>query len=366
VPRRVVGLALASALVGGSAGWLLAPAVTMAADPPFVVVASGLHSPRGLAFGSGGHLFVAQAGDAAANGSIIEIGNAMSRNPKISTVVSDLATLSTGTEGEYLGVSGISVRGNGANAAIYAVMGESPQAVAEPFGSLLSVTPNGATATVANVGSYDYVWTGDHSGLWKEFPDANPYGVLALPGHIYVADAGANTLDEVRPDGSVQVLAFFPNTALRDAIPTCVAQGPDGALYIGTLALVDSLVLRPSAIVYRVDPAQANLNDPTKTPMTAWATGLWPINGCAFGPGGSFYASELFTDPAAFGVPGAAPKGDVVQIPFATPTVHTSLTGGALGYAGGIAVGPNGDVFVANGTAYVAPGTGQVVRLTTH
>jgi len=43
--------------------------------------------------------------------------------------------------------------------------------------------------------------------------------------------------------------------------------------------------------------------------------------------------------------------------------VHTSLTGGALGYAGGIAVGPNGDVFVANGTAYVAPGTGQVVRL---
>src|SRR5206468_8555888 len=36
-------------------------------------VVGGLHSPRGLAFGSGGQLFVAQTGDETTAGSIIEI-----------------------------------------------------------------------------------------------------------------------------------------------------------------------------------------------------------------------------------------------------------------------------------------------------
>jgi hypothetical protein len=35
-----------------------------------------------------------------------------------------------------------------------------------------------------------------------DFPDANPYGVLVVPGHTCVADAGANTLNEVMPEGS--------------------------------------------------------------------------------------------------------------------------------------------------------------------
>jgi hypothetical protein len=236
-------------------------------------------------------------------------------------------------------------------------MGLSPQATGnDAFGSLLRVRLDGTSETIANVGSYDYEWTSDHSDLWEEFPDANPYGVLALPGHIYVADAGANTLNEVFADGSVRVLAYFPNEAIRDAIPTCVAQGPDGALYVGTLALVESFVIGPSAKVYRVEPEHANLDDPTATPMSVWASGLWPINGCTFGPDGNFYASQLFTHDFF-----TDPQGDVVKIPFSSPGTHTFLSGGALSYAGGVAVGPNGDVFVADGTAYVA--NGRVVRL---
>lgn len=52
-----------------------------------------------------------------------------------------------------------------------------------------------------NVGSFDYEWTDEHQWLpFWDFLDANPYGVLVVPGHVYVVDAGANTLDAVTPD----------------------------------------------------------------------------------------------------------------------------------------------------------------------
>jgi hypothetical protein len=357
--RFIASMAAAVLAIG-----LVLPAGVAAAAPTYHVVASGLHSPRGLSFGPGGILYAAQAGDATHLGSIVQIRNSMSRHASVRTILGGLPN--GGDEGEFIGISGISVIGRGTHQSIYGIMGLSPQATGNAsFGSLLKVNRKGHATTVANVGSSDFVWTGDHSSLWSEFPDANPYGVLAVPGHVYVADAGANTLDEVAPDGTVTVLAYFPNTTLRDAIPTCIAKGPDGALYIGTLALADSVVFGPSAKVYRVDPKQANLADPTATPMTEWATGLMPINGCAFGKNGTFYASQLFTNPSKDEAQiFADPKGDVVAIPWSSPSTHRSLTGGALSAAGGVAVGPNGVVYVANGTAF-AP-EGQIVRLTQH
>jgi len=323
------------------------------------VVVDGLHSPRGLSFGPGNILYIAEAGDEDHDGSIIQVVNAMSQNPTTHTIVNSLSTV--GDEGEFLGLGGISVLGRGTNAGIYAIMSLSPEITGNnAFGNLFRVDPNGVVQNIANVGSYDFQWTADHSGLWEEFPDTNPYGVLAVPGHIYVADAGANTLNEVLADGSVRVLAYFPNEIIRDAIPTCVAQGPDNALYVGTLALVDTFVFGPSAKVYRVDPSQANLSDPTATPMTLWTTGLWPINGCTFGSDGTFYASQLFTNPN-INDDFDHPMGDVVKIPFADPSSHTFLTGGGLSFTGGVAVAPNGSVFVSDGTAFVPEG--RVVRL---
>ena len=107
-----------------------------------------------------------------------------------------------------------------------------------------------------------------------------------------------------------------------------------------------------------VDPTAVDPSDFNKVlhVATPWATGLWPINGCTFGPDGSFYASELITHDDFGG-------GDVVKIPFATPGVHIPLTGDSLTFPAGVAVGPDGHVYVANGTAFA---TGQVVRLTLH
>jgi len=326
-------------------------------------VVGGLHSPRGLAFGPGGQLFVAQTGDETVDGSIIEILNPMGVRPNVRTIVTGLPNVGDPEEGEFLGVSGLSILGNGRNFGLYAIMAVDPQQTGDPaFGNLLRVDYHRQVETLVNVGSFDYEWTAEHTDLvpFGDFPDANPYDVLVVPDHIYIVDAGANTLNEVMPDGSIRVLAFFPNETFADSTPTCACQGPDGFLYIGTLALVDSFFLGPSAKVYRLNPADANLEEPWNTPMTVWASELWPINGCTFGRDGNFYASQLFTNPDILN-DFDNPEGDVVKIPFNSPSTHTFLTGGALSFTADVAVGTNNVVFVADGTAFVPEG--RIVRL---
>ena len=326
-------------------------------------VVGGLHSPRGLTFGPGGQLFVAQTGDETVDGSIIEILNPMGVRPNVRTIVTGLPNVGDPEEGEFLGVSGLSILGNGRNFGLYAIMAVDPQQTGDPtFGNLLRVDHRNQVETLVNVGSFDYEWTAEHTDLvpFGDFPDANPYDVLVVPEHIYIVDAGANTLNEVMPDGSIRVLVFFPNGVFADGTPTCACQGPDGFVYIGTLALVDSFFLGPSAKVYRLNPADANLEEPWNTPMTVWASELWPINGCTFGPDSNFYASQLFTNPDILN-DFDNPEGDVVKIPFNSPSTHTFLTGGALSFTADVAVGTNNVVFVADGTAFVPEG--RIVRL---
>jgi hypothetical protein len=67
----------------------------------------------------------------------------------------------------------------------------------------LQANPAGHVRAIANIGDFNFVWSKDHVDIApRDFPDANPCAVLALPDRIYVADAGTNTLTLVRPIGS--------------------------------------------------------------------------------------------------------------------------------------------------------------------
>jgi hypothetical protein len=353
----------APSLSGGGPGGL--------SDAVGEVIATGLNNPRHLALGPDGSLYVAEAGLGAGSeatgvqeglgftGSVTVIERPASARPGQHRMLTGLVSAAMNEEGdlETVGADGIAFPGREEDDPMYLSFGaHGPSGL----GLLVQYPLSGTATTVADVGSASFDWTGDHADLWEEFPDANPYGVLALPGHLYVVDAAANTLNEVMPDGEVRVLAYFPNYAdiggIRDAVPTCVAQGPDGALYIGTLALVERFQLGSGqALVYRVDPAETNPDDLDTIlhVATVWTGGFDTISSCAFAPNGDFYATEMFG--------GDDYSGDVVRVPFRHPDEKDRFGGGQVVNPTGIAVGQGG-IYVSSVGSSTEAGAGQVTR----
>ena len=157
---------------------------------------------------------------------------------------------------DMLGPEGVSANGNGCNknntgCQVLVIMSESHAGTGTggQTGELLGFDAvTGAFHKVANVGDKDYHFTKNHVSLFPDdFPDANPYAVLVTRDgggtRTFVADAGANTIDEVMSNGTIRVVSYIPNETgglLRDSTPTCIAQGPDGMLYVGTLDLLSN------------------------------------------------------------------------------------------------------------------------------
>ena len=175
----------------------------------------------------------------------------------------------------------------------------------------------------------------------------------------FVADAGANTISEVNSNGTLRVIVYTPNETtepFRDSTPTCIAQGPDGMLYVATLDLVANFETPGRSHVFRIDPNDT-FDPQHPTEPEVWASGLTTATACTFDRAGNFWATEMFQPNSA------GPPGDVVVIPFQHPSQITHVGGGSLPLPGGIAQGPDGRMYVSINSASPVPGSGAVVRL---
>ena len=187
--------------------------------------------------------------------------------------------------------------------------------------------------------------------------DSHPYGLLAGPdGNLWVTDAGGNDLLKVNPSsGQVDLVAVFPGipgpmanperggAKESDPVPTAVAVGSDGGLYVSLLP--GAPFLPGSAKVVKV-AADGTLSD--------YATGLTMLTDLRLAPDGNLYAVSFgeFTEQGP--TPGS---GKLLRI---KPGVGSEVLASGLVFPTSIAFNPAGDAYVTtNGVG--APGSGQVV-----
>ena len=194
-----------------------APSVNTAVTPAAAtlsVVMSHLDSPRGLAWGPGGALYVAEAGSNVAGTTCVTVyrgANCYSGTGAISRlwhgrqqrVAAGLPSGFNAATNDIGGPQDIAFGGFGI-AHITVGWGGAPDARAglgalgRGFGSLLTVLPNGRWVVASDVSKFE----ADNNPAGGPI-DSNPYGLLLEPGRAFVTDAGGNSLLRVRHGGGV-------------------------------------------------------------------------------------------------------------------------------------------------------------------
>jgi glucose/arabinose dehydrogenase len=358
--RRLFGALSALSLAGG----VLVTSAPAAQARPHVdqvqIVADHLNNPRQIAT-SEDAVYVAEAGtggptcfgppDAQAcvgfTGSVTKAEDGHQRR-----IQTGLLSISA-PEGDVVGVDALAFKGErlyGIATGTCGLPADAPKAIRDQIGQVLRLDGGNRVTAVGDASTFEC--THDPDGLG---PDTDPYGLAAKGDAFFVADAAGNDVVKIR-HGVTSLATVLSTPADPQQVPTSLAWGPDGALYIGTL---DFEAGPGGAKVYRYD---------TRTgATTVYAEGLTAITGIAFGHHGALYVSEWTT---GFDQNGPSPNGDIVVVPKGGGTAgHQILGQGSLHFPGGVAVNEQG-VYVSNWSIAPAqdsnfgPGNhGQLVRI---
>jgi hypothetical protein len=228
-----------------------------------------------------------------------------------------------------------------------------------------------AARVIADLGRFEAEHNPDHGAgpgpSYAQPPiDSDPYAFVPFDGGYAVVDAAGNDLLQVDPAGKISVLAVFPTrpTALTPAerkqhrpaappmlpvqsVPSALAVGPDGALYVGEF----------TGWPYRVGAARVWRVVPGKKP-TVFASGFTNISDLAF-DGRDLLVLEL----ASKGLQTPGSIGELIRL--GANGTRTVLASTGLVEPTGLAVG-GGWIYISNYGTYPAAGAGphgELVRI---
>jgi hypothetical protein len=361
-----LGLALAGLAGCGSSG-----------RPGLTVVASGLANPRQMSFGPGGVLYVAEAGsgghercaiapDSKERVCVGDTGAVLAiKSGRVSRLITGLPSAAAAGGAESSGVADLVARDG--QAAFVVQDTYISNSGANQFGNAGKYLGHLAFAALksrtlrigANFARFEATHNPDHgAGAGAaDAIDSDPYALVAYRGGWVVADAAANDLLSVTATGKISVLAVFPIqyetlTATNghtqriavQSVPTSVAVGRDGALYVGELT---GYPFRPGfARIWRVEPGRT---------ATVYATGFSSISAIAFDNRGRLLVLEIDRD----GLLDTKASGELIRLDG--PKRRTVLETSGLVSPTGVAVAPDGDIYISNnGTSATH---GEIVRL---
>ena len=385
-PRRVALTAAATAcLLSGAAADAAPPAP---AGPRLTVVASHLNNPRKIFVGADGAVYVVEAGRGGRagclgtgvnttcfgfTGSITRIAHGAVRR-----VLTGLWSGAHRDGRQAEGPADVAVSGN-----VYWILFQDAAVTkrgtnelgpeATTAGDLVTSPAGKAVPSVlVNLAAFEADRNPDHgAGSGARFGnpaiDSDPYAFVPYRGGYAVVDAAANDLLWAHADGSVSVLAVFPTrkepltktvanrigapagmtSITAQAVPSSVAVGPDGALYVGELTGVP--FTPGTARVWRIVPGKK---------MSVYASGFTNISDLAFA-GKNLLVLELTTK----GLFGPRSPGALIRI--AQGGARKVVASGGLSFPTGLAVG-NGSIYVSNHGLFPGSGAGphgELVRM---
>ncbi len=217
-------------------------------DPVASVVASGLNSPRGLAFDADGALWIAEAGTPVGEGPSIIIRG----EPVIYTETGSVTRVAGGRQARvFNGLPTMYIDSTGQMEGGATAVGFAPNGTVhimigypgvDPALRVSHLAPGGyqlgRLATLGgavDVAGYEASHNPDGALI-----ESNPWNLAWSGDGWYITDAAANALLHVDSAGTLSTVAVFPPRDLggpfpTQSVPTGVAVGPDGAVYVSEL-----------------------------------------------------------------------------------------------------------------------------------
>ncbi|HEU5432426.1 MAG TPA: ScyD/ScyE family protein [Thermomicrobiales bacterium] len=332
------------------------------------VFATGLDSPRGLAFGPDGALYVGESGvggttstvgkceqvpapvgpyTGGPTGRISKFDAAGQRATVIEGLPSDETSMAIG--GEVTSVSAVAFL-DGAFYYLLAGGGCSHGNPDAPNG-VYTIDAGGKPKLVADLSAFYQAHPVARPNPGDFEPDGTPYSMVAANGKLYVVEPNHGELDAVDPASGAVTRVVDISASQGHIVPSSLALGPDGAFYVGNLT--PTPYPDGTAVILRITPDGK---------LDVFARGLTTVLGLAFDGQGRLYALE-------------SSIGNTQQPPFLVPGSGRVLRLGAGGAQETIATGltfPTAIAFGADGALYASnvgygmgptPGKGEIVKI---
>lgn len=333
-------------------------------EPIVTTYATGLTSPRGLAFGPDGQLYVAEAGT---GGALVPAGTAdcpvdiniyspytagysgrvlrVLADGTKQTIADKLPSMTDAYGGNY-GPTDVAFIGS----TLYVLieLGGCSHAMPEDYPAILRVNADGSTTSVANLNA----WLAAHPPHFIK--DSNPattdqepggvfHSMIAVGSFLYVVETNRGLLLKVDPaTGAIERL-YDMSIDNAEHNPIVMARNGD-SFYVGTFGEDGG-------------PAELAVFGPDFASYTRPFESLNPIVGLTW-QGDRLYAIEIFPHDEAW----TPNNANLVVFDPATGK-RTALAAKFANLPNGLVTGPDGALYTSNVTISASPGDGSVLRI---